>query len=77
MLAAAMAGVRFRLSTGEDFFKSVEGDGDVPLEMESFRVQAGEYGADWFPVDNGVWVLRDAVISVTPVMGGEPLVDFG
>jgi hypothetical protein len=69
MLAAAMAGVRFRLSTGEDFFKSVENENDVSLEIESFKVQTGEYGADWFPVDNGVWVLRAAVISVAPVMG--------
>lgn len=69
MLAAAMAGVRFRLSTGEDLFKSVENEKDVSLEIESFKGRAGDYGADWFPVDNGVWVLRAAVISVAPVMG--------
>jgi hypothetical protein len=68
-----MAGVRFRLSTGEDVFKSVEADNEIPLEIESFRVRAGQYGADWFPVDNDVWVLRAAVISITPVTG-EPFI---
>jgi hypothetical protein len=69
MLVPAMAAVRFRLSTGEDFFKSVENENDVPREIETFRVRAGHYSSDWFPVDNDVWILRDAVISVAPVTG--------
>lgn len=61
-----MARLRFRLSTGEEVFKTIESDDQVAAEIDAFRNHQGEYGADFFPADDGLWVLRLAVISMGP-----------
>jgi hypothetical protein len=66
-----LAILRFTLSTGEEVTKTVD-YGQVQAEIDAFRTHQREYGADFFPVDNGVWVLRAAVISIGPV--AEPFV---
>ena len=65
--ARAVARLRFRLSTGEDVFKTIESDDQVPAEIDAFRNHQGEYGGEFFPADDGLWVLRLAVISMGPV----------
>ena len=65
--ARAVARLRFRLSTGEEVFKTIESDDQVPAEIDAFRNHQGEYGAEFFPADDGLWVLRLAVISMGPV----------
>jgi hypothetical protein len=64
--ARAVAILRFRLSTGEEVFKTIESD-EVPAEIDAFRNHQGEYGGEFFPADDGLWVLRIAVISMGPV----------
>jgi hypothetical protein len=66
-----LAILRFTLSTGEEVTKTVDDD-QVQAEIDAFRTHQREYGADFFPVDNGVWVLRAAVISIGPA--AEPFV---
>jgi hypothetical protein len=66
-----LAILRFTLSTGEQVRKTVEDD-QVQAEVEAFRTHQREYGADFFPVDDGLWVLRTAVISIGP--DAEPFV---
>jgi hypothetical protein len=66
-----LATLRFTLSTGDEVTKTVDDD-QVKAEIDAFRTHQREYGADFFPVDNGVWVLRAAVISIGPV--AEPFV---
>jgi hypothetical protein len=66
-----MARIRFTLSTGEEVRKTVDDD-QMQAEIDAFRTHQRDYGADFFPVDDGVWVLRDAVISIGPV--AEPFV---
>jgi hypothetical protein len=66
-----MAILRFTLSTGAEVTKTVDDD-QVQAEIEAFRTHQREYGADFFPVDDGLWVLRAAVISIGPV--AEPFV---
>jgi hypothetical protein len=66
-----LAILRFTLSTGEEVTKTVDDD-QVQAEIDAFRTHQREYGADFFPIDNGVWVLRAAVISIGPV--AEPFV---
>ena len=61
-----MARLRFRLSTGEEVFKTIESDDQVAAEIDAFRNHQGEYGAEFFPADDGLWVLRLAVISMGP-----------
>ena len=65
--ARAVAKLRFRLSTGEEVFKTIESDDQVPAEIDAFRNHQGEYGGEFFPADDGLWVLRLAVISMGPV----------
>ena len=62
--ARAVARLRFRLSTGEEVFKTIESDDQVPAEIDAFRNHQGEYGGEFFPADDGLWVLRLAVISM-------------
>jgi hypothetical protein len=69
--SSTVAILRFTLSTGKEVRKTVDDD-QVQAEIEAFRTHQREYGADFFPVDDGVWVLRAAVISIGPV--AEPLV---
>jgi hypothetical protein len=64
-----VARLRFTLSTGEEVFKTIESDDQVAAEIDAFRNHQGEYGADFFPADDGLWVLRLAVISMGPVDG--------
>jgi hypothetical protein len=65
MLARTLASLRFTLSTGEEVRKTVDDD-QMQAEIDAFRTHQRDYGADFFPVDGGVWVLRTAVISVGP-----------
>ena len=44
-----------------------ESDDQVPAEIDAFRNHQGEYGGEFFPADDGLWVLRLAVISMGPV----------
>jgi len=37
--------LRFKLSTGEEVFKTIESDDQVPAEIDAFRNHQGEYGA--------------------------------
>ena len=69
--SSTMASLMFTLSTGEEVRKTVDHD-QVQAEIDAFRTHQREYGADFFPVDDGVWVLRAAVISIGPV--AEPFV---
>ena len=69
--SSTVAILRFTLSTGKEVRKTVDDD-QVQAEIEAFRTHQREYGADFFPIDNGVWVLRAAVISIGPV--AEPFV---
>lgn len=64
-MLAAMAILTFTLSTGAVVTKTVEDD-QVETEIDAFRTHQRDYGADFFPIDGGVWVLRSAVISVGP-----------
>jgi hypothetical protein len=67
-----MAGIKFKLSTGDEVVKTVDSHEKSAAEVESVKSRSGDYSADWFPVDGGVWVLRSAVVSVGPV--AEPFV---
>src|SRR6266511_5754644 len=69
-----MAGIRFKLSTGDEVTKTVDSDDQAAAEVENFKSRSGDYSADWFPVDGGVWVLRSTVVSVGPV--AEPFGGF-
>ena len=40
--------LRFRLSTGEEVFKTIESDDQVPAEIDAFRNHQGEYGGEFF-----------------------------
>jgi hypothetical protein len=66
-----LAVLRFTLSTGEEVRKTVDDD-QVQAEIDAFRTHQRDYSADFFPVDDGLWVLRAAVISIGPV--AEPFV---
>jgi hypothetical protein len=58
-----MASLSFTLSTGDEVRKTVDDD-QVQAEIDAFRTHQRDYGADFFPVGDGVWVLRSAVVSV-------------
>jgi hypothetical protein len=61
-----MAGLRFKLSTGDEVFRTIESADQVSAELEAFRRHDGEYADSYFEVDDDVWVSRDAVISIAP-----------
>jgi hypothetical protein len=62
-----MAGVRFKLSNGDEVTKTADSDEMALSEVANFKSKSGDYSADWFPVDDDVWVLRSTVVSVGPL----------
>ena len=69
-----MGVLRFTLSTGGEVKKTVADD-QLELEIKSFRAQAGEYSEEWIAVDDGVLVLRSAIVAVVVQQGeGGPFV---
>jgi hypothetical protein len=72
MLPRPMANVRFKLSTGDEFFKSVDSEEEAAREVQLFRLGQTPYTEPWFEVDNGIWLSRDAVVVV--MASGDPSV---
>jgi hypothetical protein len=68
-----VAELSFTLSTGEKFIKTIEGDeAAAQAELEAFRRSGSPYGAPFFPVDDGIWLARTAVVAIAVVTNGEP-----
>jgi hypothetical protein len=66
LCSRAMAGLRFKLSTGDEVFRTIDSADQVSAELEAFRGHDGAYADSYFEVDDDVWVARDAVISIAP-----------
>jgi hypothetical protein len=65
MLAAVMPSLRFTLSTGKDFSKTLAEDRSVGDELTDFQNGVGDYVRPWVSVDNDVLIARDAIVAVT------------
>ena len=65
MLAAVVASLRFTLSTGKDFSKTVAEERSVGDELTDFQNSVGDYEQSWISVDNDVLIARDAIVAVT------------
>jgi hypothetical protein len=65
MLAAVLASLRFTLSTGKDFSKTLAENRSVGDELTDFQNGVGDYMRPWIPVDNDVLIARDAIVAVT------------
>jgi hypothetical protein len=66
LCSPAMAGLRFKLLTGDEVFKTIESADQASAELEAFRRRDGAYADSYFEIDDDVWVSRDAVISIAP-----------
>lgn len=65
MLAAVVASLRFTLSTGKDFSKTLAETRSLVDELTDFKNAVGDYQRPWIPVDNDVLIARDAIVAVS------------
>jgi hypothetical protein len=70
MLTGPMAAIRFKLSTGDDVFKSVSSEQEAQQLARDFVTGKPDSSNPWVEVDNGTYIARDAIVSVTAI--GDP-----
>ena len=70
-----MATVKFTLSNGKEFNKTVE-NLEADEMIKRFTLSQMEFEQPWLVVDHGTWISRDAIVTVAPVSEDGPMVAF-
>jgi hypothetical protein len=65
-----MAAVRFKLTTGDDVYKTMSSEEEARALARDFVTGKPESSNPWVEVDDGTYIARDAIVSVTAI--GDP-----
>ncbi len=67
-----MPSVRFKLSTGEVFYRTVDSEEVAVRQVESFFNRQADYRGEWIKVEGNAWIARSAVVAVEVRDDAEP-----